>query len=259
MFPIRDENPTLHTSFVTFLIVAVNASVWIFYQHAGFGAGFFESICSGGLIPAEILGTAAAGDRIPLGERAVCVLSGNRGIFPVFSHMFMHGGWFHIITNMWFLLIFGDNVEDSMGHGRFLFFYVLCGLGAAAVQTAFNPGSRIPMVGASGAIGGVMGAYAVLFPRAPVHVLVFLGFFFFRVIMPAFMMLAYWFLLQVIGGIPSAGSETGGVAFWAHIGGFITGVVLIKIFCVTGRLENCRQKKGHTSRIISRFDNTFYE
>jgi membrane associated rhomboid family serine protease len=143
--------------------------------------------------------------------------------------MFMHGGWMHIIGNMWFLFIFGNNVEDSMGSLRFLVFYLLCGFAAAALQVAFDPASSIPMVGASGAIGGVMGAYIVLYPRVNVHMLVFLGFFVTTFAMPAVFMLGYWFVLQLVSGLLSP-AEGGGVAFWAHVGGFAAGAVLIFLF-----------------------------
>jgi membrane associated rhomboid family serine protease len=144
--------------------------------------------------------------------------------------MFLHGGWLHLLGNMWFLWVFGNNVEDSMGHGRFAAFYLVCGLVAAATQIAVNPGSAIPMVGASGAISGVMGAYIVLYPRVRVHMLVFLGIFITRFAVPAWVMLGYWFFLQVLGGLPALARETGGVAFWAHSGGFVGGMVLIWLF-----------------------------
>jgi membrane associated rhomboid family serine protease len=132
---------------------------------------------------------------------------------------------------MWFLWLFGNNVEDSMGHVRYLVFYLVSGLAAAAAQTLVNPNSAIPMVGASGAISGVMGAYVVLYPRVRVHMLIFLGFFITRAVVPAYLMLGYWFLLQILGGLPSLGGEdTGGVAVWAHAGGFIAGAVLIQLF-----------------------------
>jgi membrane associated rhomboid family serine protease len=143
------------------------------------------------------------------------------------TSMFMHGSWFHIIGNMWFLWVFGNNVEDVMGRARFIVFYVLCGLAAATAQTMANPSSAIPMVGASGAIGGVMGAYAVLYPRAHVYTLIFLGFYVRTVAVPAAFMLGYWFLIQILSGLPTIGNEAGGVAFWAHAGGFIAGIVLI--------------------------------
>jgi membrane associated rhomboid family serine protease len=159
-----------------------------------------------------------------------CVVDPDHEWYTPLSSMFLHGGWFHLIGNMWFLWLFGNNVEDSMGHYRYLAFYVLSGLAAATAQTVVNPNSAIPMVGASGAISGVMGAYIVLYPRVRVHMLIVLGFFITRIVVPAFLMLGYWFLLQLLGGLPSLGDETGGVAFWAHAGGFIAGAILILVF-----------------------------
>jgi membrane associated rhomboid family serine protease len=144
--------------------------------------------------------------------------------------MFLHGGWFHIIGNMWFLWIFGNNVEDAMGHVRFVVFYVMCGLIAAAAQIIANPDSAIPMVGASGAIGGVMGAYVLLYPRVRVHMLIFLGFFVTTIAVPAVWMLGYWLVLQLVSGLGTLGSRGGGVAFWAHVGGFAGGAVLVLLF-----------------------------
>jgi membrane associated rhomboid family serine protease len=144
--------------------------------------------------------------------------------------MFLHGGWLHLIGNMWFLWVFGNNIEDSMGHSRFLAFYLLTGLAAASAQMVVNPASPIPMVGASGAVSGVMGAYVVLYPRVRVHMLIFLGFFITTIGVRAWLMLGYWFLLQIVGGIPAIASEGGGVAFWAHAGGFVAGASLIFLF-----------------------------
>jgi membrane associated rhomboid family serine protease len=144
--------------------------------------------------------------------------------------MFLHGGWMHILGNLWFLWIFGNNVEDSMGHARFFVFYLLCGIAAAAAQIASDPSSGLPMVGASGAIGGVMGAYVLLYPRVHVHLLIVLGFYVTTVAVPAFLMLGYWFAMQLLGGFASVGAEGGGVAFWAHVGGFAAGVALVGAF-----------------------------
>jgi membrane associated rhomboid family serine protease len=144
--------------------------------------------------------------------------------------MFLHGGWMHLIGNMWFLWIFGNNVEDSMGHARFAVFYLLCGFAADALQLTSAPESKIPMVGASGAIGGVMGAYVVLYPRVHVHLLVWFLFYVTRIVVPAAFMIGYWFLLQLLGGFGSLDQEGGGVAFWAHVGGFAAGAALIFVF-----------------------------
>ena len=253
MFPLRDDNPTLGASLVTFLIIGLNALSWIFIQGMGSDLPLAASICQYGLIPGELLGSVAPGTKVPLGDGLVCVLAAGGSGWSIFSSMFLHGGWFHLIGNMWFLGVFGDNIEDALGAGRFILFYLLCGSAAAALQVATNPGSVVPMVGASGAISGVMGAYAVLFPRAPVHVLVFFGFFFTRFVVPAFFMLGYWFLIQLLGGIPTLAGATGGIAFWAHVGGFAAGVILSKVLCNPQRAEACRGRKGRTDRMVQRY------
>jgi len=230
MFPLRDENPKLGTSIATILIIGINAAVWIFVQGLGSEPSLSKSVCVFGAIPGELLGRVPAGTQVALGGGLGCRIEGSPNWITPLTSMFMHGGWFHIVGNLWFLWVFGDNVEDSMGPLRFLVFYVLCGLAAVATQSLANPTSPIPMVGASGAIGGVMGAYALLYPRVPVHLLVVLGFYVDRIAVPAFMMLGYWFLLQLVGGIPSLQGDTGGVAFFAHVGGFLTGIALVPLF-----------------------------
>jgi membrane associated rhomboid family serine protease len=230
MFPIRDDNPTLRTSVTTWAIIGMNVACWVFIQGLGSEGPLAESICRLGAIPAELLGTVPPGTRVPLGPRAVCVLEGTPHWSTLVTAMFMHGGWMHIIGNMWFLAIFGDNVEDSMGRIRFLAFYMLCGLAAGLTQVLVQPGSALPMVGASGAIGGVMGAYAILYPRAPVHMLIIIFFYFTRIIVPAWVLLGYWFLIQLFSGFGSLGAAGGGTAFWAHVGGFTAGVTLVFVF-----------------------------
>lgn len=230
MFPYKDENPTVLTPLVTFGIIGVNVLIWVFVQGLGSEPNMSRSVCELALIPGELLGRVAPGTQVPLTQRAVCVLGGSQTWFTPLSSMFLHGGWFHIIGNMWFLWVFGNNVEDSMGHIRFAIFYLLCGLAAAALQVATSPSSAIPMLGASGAIGGVMGAYIVLYPKVRVHMLIFLGFFITTVAVPAVFMLGYWFVLQLIGGVGAGGAGGGGTAFWAHIGGFVAGAGLIFLF-----------------------------
>jgi membrane associated rhomboid family serine protease len=241
MFPLRDDNPTLSTSVATLAIIAANVASWLLVQGLGVEPALSQSVCTLGAIPGDLLGTVAEGTRVPLGRGAWCVIGGPPNWASPFTSMFMHGGWFHILGNLWFLYIFGDNVEDAMGSLRFVVFYILCGLAAVAAQIASNPSSAVPMVGASGAIGGVMGAYAVLYPRAPVHLLLVLGFYVTRIVVPAFLMLGYWFLLQILGGLPTVGSEGAGVAFWAHVGGFAAGVVLIFPFRSERRVEAHRR------------------
>ncbi len=240
MFPLRDDNPTLNTSAATFAIIGLNAAAWFMIQGMGSNPALAESVCQLGAIPGELLGRVAAGTEVPMGGAFACRIDADPSWSTVFTSMFMHGGWFHILGNMWFLWIFGDNVEDAMGPVRFVIFYLVCGVAAVAAQAVTNPDSAIPMVGASGAIGGVMGAYAVLYPKVGVHMLLVLGFYIDRVIVPAWLMLGYWFALQLVGGIPSLAEEGGGVAFWAHVGGFVAGVVLVFVFRDNDRLANHR-------------------
>jgi membrane associated rhomboid family serine protease len=230
MFPIRDDNPTLSTPVITMVLIALNVAAWILVQGMGAEPYLSRSVCELGLIPGEFLGRLPEGTSFPMSRELTCVITDRGHAFTPLTSMFLHGGWLHLIGNMWFLWLFGNNVEDSMGRARYLIFYLLSGLAAAATQTFMNPSSAIPMVGASGAISGVMGAYIVLYPRVRVHMLIFLGFFITRAAVPAYLMLGYWFLLQILGGRPSLGDETGGVAFWAHAGGFVTGALLIQLF-----------------------------
>jgi membrane associated rhomboid family serine protease len=230
MFPIRDDNPHFMTPWVTFGIVAANVLTWVLVQGMGAEQALAGSICRFGLIPGELLQIVPPGTRLPLGPQSVCVLSDSSGWHTTVTSMFMHGGWMHIIGNMWFLWIFGNNVEDAMGHGRFVVFYLLCGLAAAAFQVVADPGSPIPMVGASGAIGGVMGAYILLYPRVHVHMLFIIVVYVTTFAVPAYLMLGYWFLVQLLSGWASIGSQGGGVAFWAHVGGFVAGAFLVFIF-----------------------------
>ncbi|MGH7499881.1 MAG: rhomboid family intramembrane serine protease, partial [Gemmatimonadales bacterium] len=221
-------NPTLTTPVVTIFLICVNAAVWILFQGAGAEPSLSRTVCELGLIPGELLGRVAEGTSVRLSPTAVCVLGVGRSWYTPLSSMFLHGGWLHILGNMWFLWLFGNNVEDSMGRFRYLVFYLLCGLAAAATQTIISPSSIVPMIGASGAISGVMGAYVILYPRVRVHMLVVLVVFFTRIVVPAYLMLGYWFLLQFVGA--SAARGEGGVAFWAHVGGFVAGAGLITLF-----------------------------
>ncbi|MFO1418082.1 MAG: rhomboid family intramembrane serine protease [Methylotetracoccus sp.] len=227
MFPLRDENPLVRQPIAILLIIGLNIAAWIFVQGLGNGPPLAHSLCLYGLIPGELFHAVPVNTQIPLGEGLSCALDGNTSALTLLSHMFLHGGWFHIIGNMWFLWVFGDNVEDAMGPIRFVAFYLLCGLAAAGAQIATDPSSAVPMVGASGAIGGVMGAYAKLYPKARVIVLIFFGIFWTTVSLPAIAMLGYWFVLQIAGGLPNLQGAGGGVAFWAHIGGFLAGYLLV--------------------------------
>ncbi len=229
MFPYKDDNPTLRTPVVTIALIALNVAVWLFVQGYGSLEPLATSICELGLVPATLTGLAKPGVSFPVADGLVCRFDGQVDWLPLLSSMFLHGGWLHLLGNMWFLWVFGNNVEDSMGRVRFAVFYLLCGFAAAATQIIADPDSLVPMVGASGAIGGVLGAYIALYPKVRVHVLVFLGIIFFRVRVPAFLMLGLWILSQFAGGA-TATAGTGGTAYWAHIGGFIAGLVLIQVF-----------------------------
>ena len=206
MFPLRDHNPSGRTPFVTWSLIAINIAVFAFYMTSLPSAqaldGFFMTY---GLVPARI--------------------SSGEGYGSFVTSMFLHGGLMHLAGNMLFLWIFGDNMEDEMGHGRFLGFYLASGVAAALAQYVAAPGSMVPMVGASGAIAGVMGGYLLLFPKARVDIL-FIFIVFFKVIpVPAWIMLGIWFGLQFVNGL-GADMNAGGVAYWAHAGGFIAGFAL---------------------------------
>ncbi len=227
MFPYRDDNPAILTPFVTVGLIAANIAAWVVLQGMGSDVALATSVCELGLVPGDLLGRIPIGTAIPIGPGMSCVIEPGTPWRTVLSSMFMHGGWMHLLGNCWFLWVFGNNVEDAMGHLRFLGFYLLCGFGAAAAQVLADPASSVPMVGASGAISGVMGAYAILYPKVKIHMLVVLVIIFFRVTVPAWLMLGYWFVLQTLG---LRVDSVGGVAFWAHVGGFLAGAVLIRMF-----------------------------
>jgi membrane associated rhomboid family serine protease len=243
MFPYRDENETQRTTYVTFTVIGLNVLAWLFLQGAGSTLPLVRSVCELGLIPGELTGLLPPGTKFPMGEGIVCVTDPGRQITNVLTSMFMHGSWMHLLGNMWFLWIFGNNIEDSMGHVRFVVFYLLCGVAAALAQVVANPASGIPMVGASGAISGVMGAYLVLYPRVRVFALVPIGFFVTSLALPAWTMLLYWFAIQFVSGLTGLfAQEGGGVAFWAHVGGFVAGLVLVKLFA---RADDVSRHQAH--------------
>ena len=230
MFPYHDENETQRTPIVTMALIGASTAAWLLMQGAGSDLPLAESVCNLGLIPGELTQSLPPGSGFAIDEGVVCLTDPGPQYSHLVTSMFLHGSWMHLLGNMWFLWLFGNNVEDSMTRPRFVAFYLLCGLGAALAQVLADPNSEIPMVGASGAISGVMGAYLVLFPRVRVYTMVPLGFFLHQMALPAWVMLLYWMFLQFIGGVTSIATEGGGVAFWAHIGGFVAGVVLIKVF-----------------------------
>jgi membrane associated rhomboid family serine protease len=245
MIPYRDENETQRPAFVTGIIIALNVLVWLVVQGAGATYPLAESVCNLGLIPGELTQSVPPGTRFPMGDGLVCATDPGRQISHLITSMFLHGSWMHIIGNMWFLWLFGNNVEDSMGRLRFVIFYLLCGLAAAFAQIIAAPSSPVPMVGASGAISGVMGGYLILYPRVRVYAILPIGFFITTIAVPAWVMLGYWFLIQFVSGLVSFGTDQGGVAFWAHIGGFVAGLVLIKMFT---RPEYIRAHAAHHYR-----------
>ncbi|MGH7929386.1 MAG: rhomboid family intramembrane serine protease [Candidatus Binatia bacterium] len=230
MIPYRDENETQRAAIVTGAFIGLNVLSWLLVQGAGATYSLAASVCNLGLIPGELTLSVPPGTRFPMGDGLACSTDAGRQSWHLITSMFLHGSWMHLIGNMWFLWLFGNNVEDAMGRGRFIIFYILCGLAAAFGQIVASPSSAIPMVGASGAISGVMGGYLLLYPKVRVFTILPLGFFFTTIAVPAWVMLGYWFLLQFISGLADFGGDKGGVAFWAHIGGFVTGVVLVKFF-----------------------------
>jgi membrane associated rhomboid family serine protease len=254
MFPYRDENPTYLTPVVTVGIILVNLLVWVVVQGAGSFPALGKSVCELGAIPGELLRTVPAGTEFPVGPGLSCQITGQPTWYTLLTSMFMHGGWLHIVGNMWFLWVFGNNIEDSMGHLRYVWFYLVCGVLAALAQVFASPSSVAPMVGASGAISGVMGAYLVLYPRVRVHTLIFLGFFVTTIAVPAYFMLLYWALLQAVSGAFSmgAGSE-GGVAFMAHLGGFVAGAALIRLFARRDFVDRHRQPELVVGPPLDRF------
>ena len=232
MFPYKDENPTVLTPYVTVGIIIVTGIVWVVAQGAGTYPALARSVCELGVIPGELLGRLPGAVSIPIGPGMECQVGASPPAWhTVITSIFLHGGWFHLIGNMWFLWVFGNNVEDSMGHARFVMFYLLAGVIAALAQVFVSPSSPIPMVGASGAISGVMGGYVVLYPFVRVYVLIPLGFFLTSAALPAWTMVGYWVLIQILSGLVAlGGTQLGGVAFWAHVGGLFAGVVLVRLF-----------------------------
>ena len=245
MFPYRDENETQRPAIFTLAIIALNVLAWLFVEGAGSPLAVARAVCNLGLIAGELTGTVPPGTRFPMGDGIACQTDPGLQLSHVITHMFLHGSWMHLLGNMWFLWLFGNNIEDSMGHIRFAVFYLLCGLAAATGQVLTQPDSVVPMVGASGAISGVMGGYLVLYPRVRVYTLVFLGFFVTSIALPAWAMLGYWFVIQFISGVVSIGGQGAGVAFWAHVGGFVAGIVLIKLFA---RPEYITEHQAHRWR-----------
>jgi len=209
IFPYKDDNPKVLVPYITYGIITLNILIFFFQFNTKIADPEAEAILiyTFGLIPAQF------------------------SILTLFTSMFMHGGITHILGNMWFLWIFGDNVESTLGHARYILFYILCGLFAALCQVLVYPSSEIPMIGASGAIAGVLGLYMIRFPTARVHVFIFIIIFFTTIRVPAIIVLGFWFFNQLTSGLGSLGLDTtGGIAWFAHIGGFIAGIMLHQFF-----------------------------
>ena len=222
MFPLRDDQPTFSTPYITYFLIALNLVIYFLEWQLGLqGHGALNAlIYQFGVVPHHEI-------RLLTGTP---VFSPGAALMPIFTSMFLHASLFHVLGNMWMLWIFGDNIEDHLGHFAYLVFYLLCGLAAGLTHILFNANSRVPTVGASGAIAGVMGAYFILYPRARVLIW-FPPIFIFPV--PAWLMLGYWGVSQFLSGAATSLAETAqasGIAFWAHVGGFVVGILLIKLF-----------------------------
>jgi membrane associated rhomboid family serine protease len=219
MIPLRDDQPRFSTPYVTYFLIGLNLVAFLF-EATLTPQNFKALLYQLGMVPANITGFLAGAGRMGL----------MAAFLPTLTSMFLHGSWMHVIGNMWFLWIFGDNIEDHLGHFKYLLFYLLCGLGAAFAQVILNPHSIVPTVGASGAIAGVLGAYFLLYPRAKVLIWFPILFLFY---LPAWVTLGYWFAMQFVSGaatsLASYSDTRGGVAFWAHVGGFVAGIILIKL------------------------------
>lgn len=218
MIPLKDDNPTRTFPVITILIISMNIFIF-FYMITLEEAARTNLVNLYGATPYEIMHGIGfkRGISLPI-------------IVTIITSMFLHGGLFHLISNMLYLWIFGNNVEDSMGHLRFIFFYLICGVLAVFAHTLVNHESTLPMIGASGAISGVLGAYLILFPRAKVLTLLPLGFFIQIVKIRALFVLGFWIVVQIVNGALSIGGSGGGVAWFAHIGGFLVGILLIGFF-----------------------------
>lgn len=219
MLPIKDDQPRYSTPFVNTFLIVLNIVIFFYQWTLGPRAGLaFLKIY--GEIPSHLTAFLTGSPRYTLPEVVI----------PFFASMFLHGGWMHVLGNMWFLYIFGDNVEDYLGHFKYLLFYITAGLLAMGTQVSISPHSNVPTVGASGAIAGVLGAYFLLYPRARVLT----WFFVFVIYLPAWIVLGEWIVIQFLNGTAALsmapGSDVGGVAFWAHVGGFVAGMAMIKLF-----------------------------
>jgi membrane associated rhomboid family serine protease len=224
MIPLKDDIPAYRPPIVTVALICINCLIYFYLL--SLGDAYQLALVKWGTIPYEVTHMQELTPELssPI-------------ILTLFTAMFLHGGLLHLGGNMLYLWIFGDNVEDQLGHAKFLVFYILCGLGASFLYVLTTPDSQVPMIGASGAIAGVLGAYVIRFPRARILTLIWFGFFIRIVAIPAFFVLGFWFILQLLFALPSIGSTSGGVAFFAHVGGFLAGIMLFKLFTVFSRRD----------------------
>jgi membrane associated rhomboid family serine protease len=254
VFPLKDNIPTERFPVVTVALIALNVLAYFFFQHGTIslgdptGADYLQNLFDYAWIPVELTdGVQCVPDQAFQAVECAAGVADQPPVYvTVFTAMFMHGGLLHLGGNMLFLWIFGNNVEDSMGPLRFIVFYLLAGLAATALQTAFNTDSAIPNIGASGAVAGVLGGYLLLFPRARVITVIFIIFFFTIVELPAILILGFWFVQQVLFGYfgLSSGGEGGGVAYLAHVGGFVFGLAAIRVFASERRRRRQIERVG---------------
>jgi len=215
MIPYKDDNPISITPFSTILIISLN--ILIFIMQIMFGEDGKSIVYNYGALPHNIISFQSSQPIPP--------------VLTIFTSMFMHGGLFHLVMNMLFFWIFGNNIEERLGHVRFIVFYIFCGFVAAFSHALISPGSNIPMIGASGAVAGMLGAYILLFPMARIRTIVFLGFYVTVIKIPALIVIGFWAIIQVVSGLISQGNAAqGGIAFFAHVGGFIAGLSTIKLW-----------------------------
>lgn len=235
MIPLRDTTKSKTTPVVNYIFIATCGIVFLYEVSLGEHLeGFIHRFS---VIPSHVAGVLFGNGSVQ-GAVSRVFRGGFTALYPLVTSMFLHGGWMHLLGNMLYLYIFGDNVEDRLGHIGYLFFYLLAGIGAAVVEVYFRQGSTVPLLGASGAIAGVLGAYFILYPRARITTLIPLFVFFPVVEVSAFFFLGFWFIMQFINGSISSGADAaGGVAWWAHAGGFIVGAVLLPIFLLLKKLE----------------------
>jgi membrane associated rhomboid family serine protease len=245
MLPIRDNIPTARTPYVTYGLIVANVLVYFFWQQGGFSLGDPSSaqyICQlqdWAAIPFEI---THPGDQVQIAQG--CGAPDSPTYLTPFTAMFMHGGLLHLGGNMLFLWIFGNNVEDAMGPIKYIVFYLLAGVAALALQIVFDPSSQVPTLGASGAIAGVLGGYLLLFPKARVVTVIFIVFFFTILELPALLVLGLWFLQQAVFAAMDIGGSGGGVAYFAHVGGFVFGLAAIRLFASRKRVDDQLDRAG---------------